>query len=295
MNSFIPIRITIILLLAIHLLPLQATAQGAPKFDKITTTKDRTYYSVTVREITPSSIKILHDSGTATIPYKELPAEIQATLGGFDPAAAEQHRAAEDTKIKQTETAFAQEQRQALAAAQAAAQAQAAKAQVRNQQPAPPVIPIPSDPLAGGFPLPGGAIAGGIPFDTGFTPPGDATPPVPAAPPAPAGGSAAPAAKEKGILSVRIVGYRSGCKRIEIKATTNCPAEVQVSAALELPNTFSVSPGVPFTREIWVYNSYGVTLQNNKGLQLDYEAWNKKTDTFQRATLNAGTLHSPLK
>lgn len=62
------------------------------KFESLTTTKSRTYRSVTVREVTPSGIKIFHESGSATIHYEDLPADIQKELGGFDRDAAVKHR-----------------------------------------------------------------------------------------------------------------------------------------------------------------------------------------------------------
>lgn len=55
------------------------------KFEKLTTTNGKEYTSVTVKEVTPAGIKIMHSSGAATLPYQNLTKEIQDQLGGFDP------------------------------------------------------------------------------------------------------------------------------------------------------------------------------------------------------------------
>ena len=60
-----------------------------------------------MREVTPSGIKILHESGVATVPFEKLPKEIQDQLGGFDSDAAARHRADEEAKRRQNEEGMA--------------------------------------------------------------------------------------------------------------------------------------------------------------------------------------------
>lgn len=60
-------------------------------FQSITTLKGQTYKKVEVHEVTPSGIKIRHDSGTATIPFQSLSKDLQERLGGFDARSAADH------------------------------------------------------------------------------------------------------------------------------------------------------------------------------------------------------------
>jgi len=62
------------------------------KLDSLTTKDGKTYEDVTVREVTPSGIKIFHKIGTATIQYEQLPEKLQEELGGFDGEKARAHR-----------------------------------------------------------------------------------------------------------------------------------------------------------------------------------------------------------
>lgn len=73
------------------------------KFETLTTVDGNSYSGVTVREVTPSGIKILHEEGVATIPFEMLPVGIQNQLGGFNSEVAAKHRATEEAKLRQSE------------------------------------------------------------------------------------------------------------------------------------------------------------------------------------------------
>lgn len=84
--------------------------------------------------IDPDGIRITHDLGSAKIPYEQLPAEVVALVGPFDPAKAAAARQAAQDQALQARLA-AQAQAQAQAAAQVA-QAQAAAANESSGAPA---------------------------------------------------------------------------------------------------------------------------------------------------------------
>lgn len=227
-------------------------AQEAPKtFKTLTTSKNRTYEDVQVREVTPGGIKILHASGTATIPFEQLPADIQKQFGGFDAAAAAEHREREARALKEQEAAIDAELRSA-----------------GNPKPIPAGSPKKMPPAAGAR--------------SGKAPRPEQREPEAAAP-----GNAEPGnakSVEKGILSCRIVGYRNNIKRVEFKVRTNCAATLQVHqvapdehSATAHTDTFEIQPNVPFVREIWVFNDYSADLHDSKGKPLDTESTDKKT------------------
>ncbi|MCW1921745.1 hypothetical protein OKA05_04220 [Luteolibacter arcticus] len=199
------------------------------KLETLTTSKGKTYKNLTVREVTPSSIKIIHEGGTATLPYEELPVDLRKMVGGFDPEKAKKHRAEEDNKLTAQENQLERE-----------------LSKIKKEEKATPsTTPSPSK---------------------------DA----PASPEAP---GKAPA--DKGELTARIVGYKTGIKRVEFKALTNCAAQLRVNNVVPdgHTETFDVTAKVPFTREVWVYNDYTSELHTPQGKQLDSEDSRQKTDT----------------
>lgn len=93
-------------------------------------------------------------------------------------------------------------------------------------------------------------------------------------------------APEKGVLSARIIGYRSGVKRVEFKARTNCEATLEVHqvvpdehSTMPHTDTFAISPNIDFVRQIWVYNNYSSDLYGKSGKRLDSESNRSKTHT----------------
>jgi len=201
------------------------------KLESLATAKGKTYKNVTVREVTPSGIKIVHEGGTATVPYEELPMDIRRKVGGFDPAKAKQHREEEDRKLKEHEGQIERDL------------SKMKKDEDGKASPTPAVTK-------------------------------DSTPASPQDP------AKAPAV-DKGELTARIVGYKTGVKRVEFKAMTNCPAQLRVNNVVPhgLSETFDVTAKVPLTREVWVYNDYTSELVTSDGRKLDSEDSRQKTDT----------------
>ena len=77
-------KLHFLLLLLVHL-PLTLSAlQKGDKLDTLTTVDGKTYQSVTIREITVEGISIMHESGVKRIAAKDLPTELQKSLG-LDP------------------------------------------------------------------------------------------------------------------------------------------------------------------------------------------------------------------
>ena len=115
------------------------------------------------------------------------------------------------------------------------------------------------------------------------------SPTAPVSPPPPnSDGGTGPAAPEtgakapttdKGELTARIVGYRSGVKRVEFKVHTNCAARLEVHNVVPDGRTeiYEVTAKTPFTREVWVFNDYSTDLYNLKNEKLDGEASRQKT------------------
>jgi hypothetical protein len=77
------------------------------KYDELTIKSGKVYKSVVVRSVTPSEIKIMHESGTAGIKLEDLPEDLQ-TKYGFDPEKAKEHRTAEQNKSRAQEMALDQ-------------------------------------------------------------------------------------------------------------------------------------------------------------------------------------------
>lgn len=99
----------------------EASTEAPKEFSSIITNKGKEYTNAKVREVTPAGIKIFHDSGAVTIPFEDLPKDIQDAFGGFDAKAAEQHRETENKRL------IAQERAMALEAAKAQQEQQANK------------------------------------------------------------------------------------------------------------------------------------------------------------------------
>lgn len=210
------------------------------KLETLTTTKGKVYRNLTVREVTPSGIKIFHEGGSATLPYELLPEDLRKMVGGFDPEKAAKFRADEDRKLT------AQEQ-----------QLERELQKLKKSEPAP--APAPAEPAS---PPPASPEDGN----------------GPAAPATPETGAKAPP-KDKGELTARIVGYRTGAKRVEFKVHTNCAARLEVHNVVPDGRTeiFEVTAKTPFTREVWVFNDYSSDLYNLKDEKLDAEASRQKT------------------
>jgi hypothetical protein len=200
------------------------------KLETLTTTKGKTYKNLTVREVTPSGIKIFHEGGTATLPYEELPQDLRKVVGGFDPAKAKQHREEEERKLKEQEGQLDRE----LSKMKKEGEGKASPATTPSKEATP------------------------------------ASPQDPGKPPA-----------DKGELTARIVGYKTGVKRVEFKAVTNCTAKLYVNNVVPdgHTETFDVTAKLPFTREVWVFNDYTSELQTPEGKKLDSEDSRQKTDT----------------
>ena len=107
-------KFAILCALSVGLAPL-ALAEDE-KIPEIKTATGKTYREARITKVTPSEISIIHESGVARIPLKDLPDDLK-TKFGYDAAKAEAHAAA-------------QAQANALAAQQ---QAQAAKQQAQNK------------------------------------------------------------------------------------------------------------------------------------------------------------------
>lgn len=244
------------------LVAAHAQGQEAPRtLETLTTSKGRTYEKVQIREVTPAGIKIAHESGTATVPFQELPAALQKQLGGFDHKAAEAHRKEEDAKVRSQEAEIERGLRE-------------------QQKAAKPVKPAPA-PNPAPAPAPAPAAEENpweMPLEPKITPEETLLPaPVPEEEPQ-------PQVVEKGVLSVRIMGYRSGVKRVEFRARANCKGKLEVHRVIPdhhsrfgHTHTYELEPNKEFAEEIWVYNNYSADLSAESGKILDSEAHDKKT------------------
>ena len=107
--------------------------------DTITTISGTTYSDATVTKTTPAAISIVHSTGMAKIPFKELPAATQKKYG-YDPAKAAEYEAQE-----------AQRQAEQKQRAEAQAQAELANEEAKKKllQQTTPLIMIKSDPKPG--------------------------------------------------------------------------------------------------------------------------------------------------
>ncbi len=95
------------------------------KIPDLKTLSGKTYRNVTVSDITPSEIRIMHESGAARIQMEDLSADLKAKFG-YDPEKAKAHERAEAEKEKAKAEAIAKARERAEAAK--AAKAEAAKA-----------------------------------------------------------------------------------------------------------------------------------------------------------------------
>jgi hypothetical protein len=68
--------------------------------DSLVTNKGKEYVKVTIQELTPSGIKIIHQSGVVTIRFEDLSKELQESLGGFDAELARKYRE-EESRIRE--------------------------------------------------------------------------------------------------------------------------------------------------------------------------------------------------
>ena len=107
--------------------------------DTITTISGTTYSDATVTKTAPAAISIVHSTGMAKIPFKELPAATQKKYG-YDPAKAAEYEAQE-----------AQRQAEQKHRAEAQAQAELANEEAKKKllQQTTPLIMIKSDPKPG--------------------------------------------------------------------------------------------------------------------------------------------------
>ena len=79
-----------------------ATAAEEEKYAELTVKSGKIYKSVVVRSVTPSELKIMHESGTAGIKLEDLPEDLQKKYG-YNPEEAAEHRLAEQKKIRSQE------------------------------------------------------------------------------------------------------------------------------------------------------------------------------------------------
>jgi hypothetical protein len=76
------------------------------KIPELKTASGKTYQDVRITKVTPSEISIIHESGVARIPLKDLPDDLK-TKFGYDPAKAEAHAVAKAQADAQNEAAAA--------------------------------------------------------------------------------------------------------------------------------------------------------------------------------------------
>lgn len=79
-----------IILPLLLLFPLLLSAQDE-KLDQLLTVDGKTYKAVTIRKVEPDGLSILHEAGTAKIPFEKLSADLQKKYG-YDKDAAAEHR-----------------------------------------------------------------------------------------------------------------------------------------------------------------------------------------------------------
>ena len=86
------------------------------KIPEIKTTTGKTYHDVRVTNVTPAEISIMHESGVARIPMKDLPDDLKAKFG-YDPEKAEAHvKAAGEAEKQLADAAKQQAEAKALMA-----------------------------------------------------------------------------------------------------------------------------------------------------------------------------------
>jgi hypothetical protein len=248
------------------LLLVGSLAQAKPpaeliRLEVLTTTRGKTYKKLTVRDVTPSGIKILHEGGTATLHYEELPADLRERLGGFDPEKAQQYLEEEEKKLKEQQSQIERDLRKM-------------EKEEKDKKPAPDededLTPPPDE---DGKPIPS------TDEDAGEKPAPVPTPSEKATPASPQDPAKAPV--DKGVLTARIIGYKTGVKRVEFRVMTNCDARLKVHniPPYRHSQTIDISANTPFVREIWVYNDYKSELLALDGKKLDSEEKMQKTET----------------
>lgn len=253
------------------LLLTSSLAQAKPpaeliKLEVMTTTRGKTYKKLTVRDVTPAGIKIVHEGGTATLHYEELPAYLRDRLGKFDPEEAQQYLDDEAKKLKEQQEQIErdlakmkkdQEKDETPSpTSDKGKEGDGEKPSTEDEEVKPTIVPYEDDKPA---PKP--------------APSGKATPVLPEDPAVPA--------VDKGTLTARVIGYKTGVKRVEFSVITNCAAKLTVHniPPYHHSKTFDVAANTPFVREIWVYNDYKSELLTPEGKKLDYENRTKKTET----------------
>jgi hypothetical protein len=92
-------------LLILALLTICGHCEGHPKeFDRLETTKGKVYEKVKVRKVEPDGISIMHDSGTAKVPFEHLSDELKNAFG-YDEDKAAEHREAQAERDRKNEAA----------------------------------------------------------------------------------------------------------------------------------------------------------------------------------------------
>ena len=237
------------------------------RLDSLTTTRGKTYRKATVRDITPSGIKIVHQGGTATLHYEELPADLRERVGGFDPEEARQYDEEQAKKLKEQQEQIERDlakmkkdkekDEKAAPTSDEGEEGDEEKPSVDpDEDVKPTIVPYEDDKPA--------------PKTTPSEKAAPASPEDPAAP-----------AVDKGTLTARVIGYKTGVKRVEFSVITNCDAKLTVHniPPYHHSKTFDITAKTPFVREIWVYNDYKSELLTPDGKKLDYENRTKKTET----------------
>lgn len=100
---------SILCMLSVVLASVSRAEDG--KIPQIKTASGKTYQDVRITKVTPSGISIIHESGVARIPLKDLPDDLK-TKFGYDPSKAEAHAAAQAQANAQAEKQQAQAAKQ---------------------------------------------------------------------------------------------------------------------------------------------------------------------------------------
>jgi hypothetical protein len=87
---------------------LATFAFAVDTYPSLSTKKGREYTAVTVLAAEPDGIRIRHESGTAKIPFADLPLEIQRKYN-YDPVAAEQYKKESEARSNAQEAALDEE------------------------------------------------------------------------------------------------------------------------------------------------------------------------------------------
>lgn len=92
----------------ISLLLSAVSIHAAETYPKLVTSKGREYSGVTVKVVEPDGLRIQHESGTAKIPFSELPVEIQKRHH-YNAVAAEEYRKESESRHEAREAALDEE------------------------------------------------------------------------------------------------------------------------------------------------------------------------------------------